>query len=611
MTISYELANKMAAQRESNSQTVEACCVAEPDQPSVTTAQDPPSINQGTRNEPEYDFVEQPDQDCFCPVSLELLTEPYLTTCCGHHISQQAADRLIRERKPCPMCKEGDFTAHVDKYFKRKFINTLKVCCSHKKSGCEWVGELGDLNNHSTSCPKRPWKCQYCGLESTIDVGTNEHTPNCAQYPLPCPNQCEIGTVPRCDAEKHLLVCPLQLVECKFANVGCEVKVPRRDLIRHMTENAQHHLMSTTLLNLRLTRELHQKMEEKDQQIAELKQQLNEHEVKMREESKTIVKNLEQQVDVKLQQQTQSLNAKLQQQTERLDVRFEQQTRSLDTKYTERLDAKLQQQTTRLDAKLQQQTTRLDAKLQQQTTRLDAKLQQQTTRLDAQLQQQTKGIDIKFQQQSKDLDAKLHQQTELFNTKLQRQTEVQDTKFQQLTKEQTALSQMVEHHHTELSGKLLALESKLLLEITYTSHELTLVNFKKCQGKGGDGSWYSDPFYSGLRGYRFLLNIDTNGHGNARNTHLTAYLKQLKNEFDKELQWPIKFKVYLEIINQRGDHSNHSRVGTVQLSSADSRYECIGDDKFFPLNGLAYNARTNTEYLRNDSIKFRLRLKVV
>ena len=81
-------------------------------------------------------------------------------------------------------------------------------------------------------------------------------------------------------------MCPLQLVECEFANTGCEVKVPRRDLTRHMTENAQHHLMSETLLNLRLTRELHQKLEEKDQQIAELKQQLINEQVNMSKEAK-------------------------------------------------------------------------------------------------------------------------------------------------------------------------------------------------------------------------------------------------------------------------------------------------------------------------------------
>ncbi len=56
--------------------------------------------------------------------------------CCGHHISQQAANRLIRERKPCPMCKEDNFDTHKDKFFKRNCINKLKVYCLHKKSGC-------------------------------------------------------------------------------------------------------------------------------------------------------------------------------------------------------------------------------------------------------------------------------------------------------------------------------------------------------------------------------------------------------------------------------------------------------------------------------------------
>ena len=194
--------------------------------------------------EREFYFVDKPDQDLYCPVTLEILLEPHQTDCCGQHISEKAANRIIKDGKPCPMCKDAQFMTHRDKYFKRNTVKTLRVYCLHKKSGCEWTGELGDLNNHSTSCPKRPWKCQYCGLEFTFDVGTNEHTPNCAQYPLPCPNQCEIGTVPRCDAEKHLLVCPLQLVECEF---GCDAKVVRRDLDRHMLENARQHFQSATI----------------------------------------------------------------------------------------------------------------------------------------------------------------------------------------------------------------------------------------------------------------------------------------------------------------------------------------------------------------------------
>ena len=93
-----------------------------------------------------------------------------------------------------------------------------------------------------------------------------------------CPNGCETGALTQGLLREHLQDCPLQLVECEFANAGCDVKVPRRDLARHMTENAQHHLMSATLQNGRMIKalhqELHQKMEEKDRQIADLQKQV-------------------------------------------------------------------------------------------------------------------------------------------------------------------------------------------------------------------------------------------------------------------------------------------------------------------------------------------------
>ena len=102
-------------------------------------------------------------------------------------------------------------------------------------------------------------------------TGVSSSAPEPSQ---PCPNGCETGALSKGQLREHLQDCPLQLVECEFANAGCNVKVPRKDLAKHMTENAQHHLMSATLLNLRLTKELHQKMEEKDRQIAHLQRQV-------------------------------------------------------------------------------------------------------------------------------------------------------------------------------------------------------------------------------------------------------------------------------------------------------------------------------------------------
>ena len=224
--------------------------------------------------ETEYDFVEEPSRDYYCPVTFELLRDPHQTTCCGHHISVTAGAKLQQEGKSCPMCKEPNFTTQTDKYFKR-VVNGLKVRCPHKGSGCEWVHDLGSLDQHTKVCPKRPWQCQYCDTTATYDVGANEHLPQCLKFPEPCPNRCEKGTVERCNLEKHLASeCSLQLVACEFSHAGCTEKVPRKDLARHMEDGMQKHLLSMSLLNLSLTRELHQKMDEKDQQITELQLQL-------------------------------------------------------------------------------------------------------------------------------------------------------------------------------------------------------------------------------------------------------------------------------------------------------------------------------------------------
>lgn len=253
--------------------------------------EDVPSAQTIDQPQFDYDFVEQPSQDFFCPVTLELLHDPYQTTCCGNHLSKESAKMLQREGKPCPMCKEANLATVPDKFYKRK-VYELQVRCPHKDNGCQWVGPLSDFNSHCSSCVKRPWACEHCNFETTYEVGVRDHLPNCEKYPEPCPNSCEVGTVERCNLKNHLLECPLRVVECEFREVGCSVRVPHRDLGKHMEESGQQHLMAMSLLNLRLTRELHQKMEEKDRQIAELNEQLKRQGTELRQQISDLERHL-------------------------------------------------------------------------------------------------------------------------------------------------------------------------------------------------------------------------------------------------------------------------------------------------------------------------------
>ena len=251
-----------------------------------------PAVTPAKKDQPlfpdkEFDFVERPSQDFFCPVSLELLLEPQLTSCCGHHLSLEVANRLQKEGKPCPVCNSESWSAMLDKYHGRR-VREVRVRCWNKDSGCGWVGEVNELKRHAVSCEKRPWECEYCGLKCTYDEGEGKHWPECPKFPEPCPNGCEVGSVERCGMEQHLSVCPLEPVACEMKEFGCSVVVPRRELATHMRESGLQHLTAMTTLNLRLTRQLQQESAERDKKIVQLQQDSAERDRKIQEELKAL-----------------------------------------------------------------------------------------------------------------------------------------------------------------------------------------------------------------------------------------------------------------------------------------------------------------------------------
>ena len=245
--------------------------------------------------ERDFDFVERPSQDFFCPVSLELLLEPQLTSCCGHHLSLEVTTRLHREGKACPMCNAEQWSAMLDKYHRRK-VHEVCVRCWHKDNGCDWVGEVNWWKRHDDSCPKRPWECEYCGLKCMYEEGEGKHWPTCLKFPEPCPNMCDVGSVERCNMEQHLSVCPLEPVACEMKEFGCSVVVPRKELARHMRESELQHLTAMTVMNLRLTRQLQQDSTERDRKIAQLQQEMTDQK-KLQTEMANKLANFEMKID--------------------------------------------------------------------------------------------------------------------------------------------------------------------------------------------------------------------------------------------------------------------------------------------------------------------------
>ena len=96
-------------------------------------------------------------------------------------------------------------------------INCLCILCTNKEKGCEWQGELNNINNHlgnsdgcqfdkvkcsnecgnmigqqyltshvETECPRRKVNCQYCHDTGEHQFIEGQHKEECPKLPVPC-----------------------------------------------------------------------------------------------------------------------------------------------------------------------------------------------------------------------------------------------------------------------------------------------------------------------------------------------------------------------------------------------------------------------------------------
>ena len=227
----------------------------------------------------DNDFVETvPDRYECSTVCTKVLKDPHLTSCCGQHFCETCLNYWFEKhrQKSCPHCraKGSGFNHFLDKKLKRE-ISELKIWCSNKDKGCKWRNELQSLEKHIKSadgcgyvkvectimfeeCPKilrkdldehvrntceyRSVTCIHCNKKLPFYTLSNHHS-HCEQYPCPCPNECGSGNMPRQDLPTHRNECPLERVECTFAEAGCKIKLVRNQLDKHLTDNQQTHLI--------------------------------------------------------------------------------------------------------------------------------------------------------------------------------------------------------------------------------------------------------------------------------------------------------------------------------------------------------------------------------
>ena len=163
----------------------------------------PPKASSSRQAGYDCEFVDPPPEafQTKCPICLNILCDPHETDCCANNFCRTCIERVQEDdRKSCPMCKKP-VTMRPNTGLKRS-LKKLHVRCTHQQSGCDWVGELGELDRHLNS--------------------------------IPTPGELLTG-------------CEYNEIECEFSYAGCETQLPRKEMAIHMRKELAHHLQLLTM----------------------------------------------------------------------------------------------------------------------------------------------------------------------------------------------------------------------------------------------------------------------------------------------------------------------------------------------------------------------------
>ena len=147
----------------------------------------------------------------------------------------------------------------------------------------------------------------------------------------------------------------------------------------------------------------------------------------------------------------------------------------------------------------------------------------------------------------------------------------------------------------------------------YEQCQLSLPNFKWFKEK--NQPWYSPPFHSHQKGYKFCLVVFPNGSQRGQEIHLSLCVTMMRGEHDDNVPWPFRGHVTVMMLNQK-ENCNHiikEQAITQELADKNEydyggRLECkeLSDRGVgFPCF-VAQDQLETCGYLLKDSLEFQI-----
>ena len=149
----------------------------------------------------------------------------------------------------------------------------------------------------------------------------------------------------------------------------------------------------------------------------------------------------------------------------------------------------------------------------------------------------------------------------------------------------------------------------------WNKQEIVLMTFKLTDYQRkmwNDEEYMSPSFYTSPEGYHMSVIVYANGNGDGRETHVSAFVHILEGRNDSKLRWPFIGSVKIELLNQLKDGNHHN--GTIPFKMEHNTrvgdIRNLGYPLFIPQSKLYHNSSTKTQYLKDDTLYFRVSVKV-
>ena len=564
----------------------------------------------------DCNFIDTPHDRFICKICHLPSRDPYLSVCCGHVFCKSCllnVKRTVAVTFACPICRDENFMTFPNKQADRE-IRGLRIYCTNKEKGCEWQGELNDINNHlgnsdgcpfeeakcpskcgrtiqrqylashvETECPRRKVSCQYCHDTGEHHFIQGHHKTMCLKLPLPCPNKCEIGSVPREDMEAHKGMCQSAIVKCLNK---CGKQFERRCLFEHM--GAECLLRPIKCKQCHTVGPYNQIMGKKHKKLC-LKLSVpcpNGCEVGSVPRDKMEAHRKECPLEI-IQCEYHSVGCTVK-------VARKDQHKHDSDKLKEHLKKTKHVLTDVRQALNNTKCTLGNTKCELNNTKCelaDTKHELASTK-------------------SELTDTKI-----LLNSALQR-----INAFEVLLYIATDAAVVKPTSSAVVLGSSVKWSDKLgaMVMMSKSGDQecpviLKMLEFNRQMEN--DDTWYSSPFYTHNKGYKMCLNVDAAGYGDGEGTYLSVHLLLVRGSHDDELTWPLKGKFEIKLLNQISDSEHHSIAITYdretpiksagRVKEGDSATYGWGRSQFISVKDL-HVAGSSYQFLKDDCLFFQV-----